>query len=47
MVSLRIYGRVLLRLLVFMGTTHILKEIDGGSYAGGPVNGRFLKHYTC
>jgi len=27
--------------------TYILQEIDGGSYAGGPVNGMFLKHYTC
>ena len=27
--------------------TYILQEIDGGSYVGGPVNGRFLKHYTC
>lgn len=27
--------------------TYILEEIDGGSYVGGPVNGRFLKNYTC
>ena len=25
--------------------TYILQEIDGTPYAGGPVNGRFLKHY--
>jgi len=25
--------------------TYILQEIDGKPYAGGPVNGRFLKHY--
>lgn len=26
--------------------TCILQEIDGGSYARGPVNGKSLKHYT-
>ena len=26
--------------------TYILQEIDGTPYAGGPVNGRFLKHYN-
>ena len=25
---------------------YILQEIDGTPYAGGPVNGRFLKHYN-
>jgi hypothetical protein len=25
--------------------TYILQEVDGSQYAGGPVNGRFLKHY--
>ena len=26
--------------------TYILQEIDGKPYARGPVNGRFLKHYS-
>ena len=26
--------------------TYILQEMDGKPYAGGPVNGRFLKHYS-
>eukprot|EP00253_Pinus_taeda_P010803 PITA_10803 len=26
--------------------TYILQELDGSPYAGGPVNGRFLKHYN-
>ena len=26
--------------------TYILQKIYGGSYAGGPINGRFLKHYA-
>eukprot|EP00253_Pinus_taeda_P031142 PITA_31142 len=26
--------------------TYILQEVDGTPYAGGPVNGRFLKHYN-
>lgn len=27
--------------------TYILQEINGGSYARGPVNGKFLKNYHC
>ena len=26
--------------------TYILQEIDGKPYVGGPLNGRFVKHYS-
>ena len=35
------------KIAVFHGNnTYILQEMDGKSYVGGPVNGRFKKHYS-
>ena len=35
------------KVVAFHGNnTYILQEIDGKPYAGGLVNGRFLKHYS-
>ena len=35
------------RVAAFHGSnTYILQEMNGQPYVGGPVNGRFLKHYS-